>query len=407
MPEQVSSYRLEGVIGTGGMGIVYKALHTVFEEVVAIKAIFPELTLNPQLRARFVNEAKIQRRLEHPNIVQVREFLIDQGRYYIVMEFVEGETLAQRLSRLIHVGGSMSPKEALGIFGQALQGLGFAHARGVIHRDMKPSNIMLTPGGSAKLTDFGLARAVSLPGLTRAGAALGTPAYMAPEQIQGRKVDQRADIYSMGVTLYEMVAGRLPFERPRDSDNDFAVLTAQVNEPPPAPSDFAPIPGFLEIAILKALAKKPEDRYQSCEQFQAAIAPPGPVERKVYKPTWSKPVVLLADDDEYICELVTEVLSQDGYRVVSVTSGTAAVERAPSLAPDLALLGVRMPGMGGVEAALEILRFSPDTKIILLTEQASEAELRRLKANGFDVPNVIAPFKISYLRAVVAGTVWH
>lgn len=407
MPEQVSTYRFEGVIGSGGMGIVYKAVHTVFDEVVAVKAIFPELTLNSQLRARFVNEARIQRRLQHPNIVQVREFLIDQGRYYIVMEFVEGETVAQRLSRLKDVGNPMSPKEAVGIFRQALQGLGFAHARGIIHRDIKPSNIMLTLGGMAKLTDFGLARAVGIPRLTRVEAALGTALYMPPEQIQGRKVDHRADIYSLGVTLFEMVAGRVPFEVPRDAENEFAVLTAHVNQPPPSPSQFAPVPGFIETAVLKALAKSPEDRYQTCEQFQAAIMPPRLPESRVIKPARPKPVLLLADDDENICELLSECLSQDGYRVISVISGTAAVERARSLPPDLALLGVRMPGMGGVEAAMEILSFSPETKIILLTEQASEVELRRLKPQGLAVPNIIAPFKLSYLLAVVADTIWQ
>jgi serine/threonine-protein kinase len=270
MPEQISSYRLESELARGGMGIVYRGVHTVFEEVVAIKAIFAELTLNPELRARFVNEAKIQRRLQHPNIVQIREFLIDQGRFYIVMELIEGETLAERLKRL---GAPLLAKEALEIFRQALQGLGFAHAQGVIHRDMKPSNIMLTREGAAKLTDFGIARAVGVPGLTRTGTVLGTPAYMAPEQIQGHQVDQRADIYSLGVTLYEMVTGRVPFEKPKDSDSDYQVLRAHIEEPPLPPSRLvATIPAFVEAAILKAMAKRPDERFASCEEFEAALA---------------------------------------------------------------------------------------------------------------------------------------
>ncbi len=271
MPEQISSYRLEGKIARGGMGIVYRGLHTVFEEVVAIKAIFPELTINPELRERFLNEAKIQRRLQHPNIVQIREFLIEQGKFYIVMEFIEGETLSGHLKRL---GGPMPANEALGIFGQALAGLGFAHAQGVVHRDIKPSNIMLTRDGAAKLTDFGIARALGSTKLTRTGTALGTPAYMSPEQIQGTKLDHRTDIYSMGVTLYEMLTGRLPFERPKDSDSDFPILAAHIGQPPPSPRQFAPsIPPFLESAVLKALAKKPEERFASCEEFQASLAP--------------------------------------------------------------------------------------------------------------------------------------
>lgn len=270
MAEQISSYRLEGELARGGMGIVYRGVHTVFDEVVAIKAIFPELTLNTELRERFVNEAKIQRRLQHPNVVQIREFLIEQGKFYILMEFIEGETLAQRLKRL---RTPMPLNDALEVFRQALAGLGFAHSHGVIHRDIKPSNILLTRDGVAKLTDFGIARAVGAGQLTRTGTVLGTPAYMSPEQIQGLKMDSRTDIYSMGVTLYEMFAGRVPFERPQDSDSDFAVLAAHINEQPPTPCRFASsIPAFVESAILKALAKQPVDRFSTCEEFQAALA---------------------------------------------------------------------------------------------------------------------------------------
>jgi len=290
MLEQVSSYRLESELARGGMGIVYRGVHTVFDEVVAIKAIFPELTLNPELRARFVTEAKIQRRLQHLNIVQIREFLIDQGRYYIVMEFIEGETLAERLKRL---AAPLPANEALAIFRQALQGLGFAHAQGIIHRDMKPSNIMLTREGVAKLTDFGIARAVGVPGLTRTGTVLGTPAYMAPEQVQGHQVDNRTDIYSLGVTLYEMVAGRVPFEKPRDSDSDYHVLRAHIEEPPLPPSRLvATIPPFVEAAILKAMAKRPEERFSSCEEFEAGLVPPElPLTKRVIPA--SRPSVVL------------------------------------------------------------------------------------------------------------------
>jgi serine/threonine-protein kinase len=269
MPEQVSVYRLEEEIAHGGMGIVYRGVHTVFDEVVAIKAIFPELTLNPELRERFLNEAKIQRRLHHPNIVQIREFLIDQGKFFIVMEFIEGETLANHLRRR---GQPMTTGEAVELLQQALEGLGFAHAQGVIHRDIKPSNIILTREGVAKLTDFGIARAVDSVKLTRTGTALGTPAYMSPEQIQGVKLDHRTDIYSMGITLYEMLTGRVPFERLTNSDSDFNVLVAHINQTPPPPSRLAPgIPPFLEAAILKALEKAPANRFASCQEFQAAL----------------------------------------------------------------------------------------------------------------------------------------
>jgi len=271
MPDQISSYRLEGEVARGGMGIVYRGVHTVFQEVVAIKAIFPELMLSQDLRDRFLNEARIQRRLQHPNVVQIREFLTEQDRFYIVMEFIQGETLTQHLSQL---GRPMTTSEAVVIIRQALEGLGFAHARGVIHRDIKPSNIMLTREGVAKLTDFGIARGLDTAKLTRTGMALGTAAYMSPEQIQGAKLDHRTDIYSMGITLYEMLTGRVPFERPKDSDSDFPILTAHTSQPAPPPRQFAPsISPCLEAAILKALAKQPKDRFQTCGEFQAVLGP--------------------------------------------------------------------------------------------------------------------------------------
>jgi len=269
MPEQVSSYRMEEEIARGSMGIVYRAVHTVFEEIVAIKAILPELTLNPELRQRFLNEAKIQRRLEHPNIVQIRKFLIHQEKLYIVMEFIEGETLADRLRRL---GRPMPVSDVILIFRQMLEGLGFAHSQGVIHRDIKPSNIMLTGQGVAKLTDFGIAHALGTANFTRMGKALGAPAYMSPEQIQGAQLDHRTDLYSLGILLYEMLAGRVPFEHPQDADSDYAVLTAHINQAPTPPSHWVPnIPPPLEAATLKALEKRPENRFASCEEFQAGL----------------------------------------------------------------------------------------------------------------------------------------
>jgi serine/threonine-protein kinase len=272
MPQQVSSYRLEDEIARGGMGIVYRGVHTVFDEVVAIKAIFPELTLNPELRERFLNEAKIQYKLQHPNIVQLREVLIEEGKYYIVMEYIEGDTLAHSLR---HLGRPMAECEAIPIFRQALEGLGFAHAHGVIHRDIKPSNIMLTREGVAKLTDFGIARALGAAKLTRTGTALGTPAYMSPEQIEGTKLDQRTDIYSMGIMPYEMLTGRVSFERAKDSDSDFPILVAHIHQTPPLPSQWIPeISPSFEAAILKALAKTPEARFGSCQEFNAALALP-------------------------------------------------------------------------------------------------------------------------------------
>jgi serine/threonine-protein kinase len=267
MTEQVSSYRLEEEIARGSTGIVYRGVHTLLDEIVAIKAISPELTLNPELRQRFLNEAKIQRRLEHPNVVPMRKFLIEKEKLYIVMEFIDGGTLAQHLRQLRR---PMTVSEVILIFRQMLEGLGFAHSQGVIHRDVKPSNILLTRLGVAKLADFGIAHTLGAARLTR--KALGNPAYMSPEQIQGAKLDHRTDIYSLGIILYEMLTGRVPFEHPEDSDSDYGVLSAHINEAATTPRHWAPeIPPFLEAAILKALEKRPEDRFASCREFQEGL----------------------------------------------------------------------------------------------------------------------------------------
>ena len=186
------------------------------------------------------------------------------------MEFVKGKTLAEHLREL---GQPMPASEAIPIFRQALEGLEFAHAQGVIHRDIKPSNIMVTREGVAKLTDFGIAHAVDTRRLARdRKPILGTPEYMSPEQIQGMEPDHRTDIYSMGITLYRMLTGRVPFERPKDSGSYSPVLSAHIKQPPVPSSRWVPeISPLLEAAILKALAKRPEDRFASCQEFQAAI----------------------------------------------------------------------------------------------------------------------------------------
>lgn len=271
MSTQVSSYRLESEIGRGGMGIVYRGVHVFFEEVVAVKVISPVLTRDPELLERFTKEAKLQRQLQHPNIVQVREFLVEQGTYYIVMEFIDGETLETRLNR---IRKPMSIEEALNIFSQTLAGFGFAHSQDIIHRDIKPSNIMLTLQGVVKLTDFGIARMMRSGHLTQtpSGTVLGTPAYMSPEQILGKKVSVQGDIYSMGITLYQMLTGRVPFERPKDADSDYPILEAHIHQAPVPPRRLVPsIPASLEGVILKALAKQPEDRFHSCSEFLGAL----------------------------------------------------------------------------------------------------------------------------------------
>lgn len=261
----IGNYRITEEIGSGGMGRVYKAIHLALDRVVAIKMIHPHLVGDPGVVNRFYREAKIQARLNHPNIVTVYDFLEIESGCFIVMEYVHGESLGKVLSKQ----GAFETHIAIPIFRQILDGIRYAHLKGVIHMDIKPNNFILTPR-FVKTTDFGIAQIICDTGLNAGKAAVGTPKYMSPEQILGEKTDHRTDIYSLGVTLYEMLTGRLPFNS--DSGSDLEIRRGHIELPPLLPSSIRPeVSGEIEKAILKALSKRPEDRFQSIDEFILAI----------------------------------------------------------------------------------------------------------------------------------------
>jgi serine/threonine protein kinase len=272
---EIGCYRILDKLGQGGMGVVYKALDTGLDRMVAMKVLNPDLSKNPELVTRFQSEAKAQANLNHTNLATLYAFLVHDGTAIMVMEFVEGETFAQIIRRR----GPIPEREAIPIFMQALLGIGYAHRAGIIHRDIKPSNLMMNKNGIVKVMDFGIAKVMGARGLTRTGAQLGTLAYMSPEQIQNRNVDIRSDIYELGITLYEMLTGHLPFE----GDSEFQVMQDQVFKPPPLPSIVYPYIGKgIENVILKSIEKEPDRRFQTVEQFGAALEHP---ESLVYTPT--------------------------------------------------------------------------------------------------------------------------
>ena len=265
--QQIGDFQIVQKLGEGGMGVVYKAVDVHLGRPVAIKMLAAGLTDNPELLQRFQSEARAQANLSHTNLATLYAFLVDQGNAYMVMEFVEGETFDQIIRR----NGPINLREAIPWFKQALLGIGAAHRVGIIHRDIKPSNLMLNRQGIVKVMDFGIAKAVGTRGLTRTGMQLGTLAYMSPEQIQNRNVDVRSDIYSLGVTLYEMLSGHVPFE----SDSDFQVMHDHVNTPPPPMTRYFPYaPQELEGVVERALAKNPDERFQTVEEFGAALEHP-------------------------------------------------------------------------------------------------------------------------------------
>jgi len=252
-------YEIIEELGRGGMGVVYKAVDNKLKRTVALKFLPFEWTYDPQAKERFVREAQAAAVLDHPNICTVHEIDEADDRMFISMAFIEGESLKTKID-----GGPLKIDEALDFGMQVAEGLREAHKKGVIHRDIKSANIMVTEGGQAKIMDFGLARVRGGTLLTKEGMTMGTIAYMSPEQARGETVDHRSDIWSLGVVLYEMLAGRLPFQ----GEHDQAVIYAILKEKPQPLSSVRPeIPASVEQVVGKAMEKKPEDRYQSLEEL--------------------------------------------------------------------------------------------------------------------------------------------
>jgi serine/threonine protein kinase len=222
---EIGNYRILEKLGEGGMGVVYKAVDVNLDRTVAIKALNTELSGNPELEQRFRAEAKAQGNLNHTNLATLYALLIENGRPWMVMEFVEGETFEHMVQRR----GPIPSEEAIPLFRQALLGIGYAHRMGIVHRDIKPANMMLNPQGIVKVMDCGIAKVLSARGVARTGTQIGTALYMSPEQFLNRGVDVRSDIYSLGVTLYEMLTGKVPFS----ADSDYQIMTDHVNTPPP------------------------------------------------------------------------------------------------------------------------------------------------------------------------------
>jgi hypothetical protein len=261
---EIGNYRILEKLGEGGMGVVYRAVDVNLDRTVAIKALNTELSGDAELEQRFRTEVKALGNLNHTNLATLHTLLIENGRPWMVMEFIEGETLAQLVQRR----GPIPSEEAISLFQQALSGIGYAHRMGILHRDIKPGNIMLNREGVVKVMDCGIAKALSARGVARTGAYLGNPLYMSPEQFLNRGLDSRSDIYSLGVTLYEMLTGKVPFS----ADSDYQIMADHVNTPPPLLTSIFPyVPKGVERAALKALEKNPDARYQNAQEFGAAL----------------------------------------------------------------------------------------------------------------------------------------
>jgi serine/threonine protein kinase len=266
--QTLGKYRVLEPLGRGGMARVYRAYHPQLDRYVAVKVLRSDLVDDEEFLARFRREAQAVAALRHPNIVQVYDFDVQDGLTYMVMELLAGDTLKARLNdHRIH-DEQMPWGDIVRITLDVMDGLAYAHNEGMIHRDVKPANIMLTRHGQAVVTDFGIAQMVGSTQLTAAGALMGTLNYIAPEQGLEGHSDARSDIYSMGIVLYEMLTQRTPF----DADTPLAILMKHLRDPLPLPCQVNPdIPEPLERVVLKALAKDPDDRYQSAEEMAHAV----------------------------------------------------------------------------------------------------------------------------------------
>ncbi len=270
---RLGRYLIVERLGGGGMGVVYKAQDTELHRTVALKVLPPHLCRQPDYLSRFRAEAQAQARLNNPFVTQLYSLLELPAGEVLVLEYSEGQTLEQRLKS----GGPLPPAEAVRIFDQALRAVEHIHDVGIVHRDLKPGNIFLTRDGRVKLMDFGVAKIMDQPDLSTQRTMVGTLLYIAPEQINGHTTDFRSDVYTLGVSLFEAVTGRLPFER----RSDYALMHAHVQERPPSPKDFQrSIPPALEGVILKAIEKDPERRFQSVAEFRKTLIKLGLVERR-------------------------------------------------------------------------------------------------------------------------------
>jgi CheY-like chemotaxis protein len=401
----IAGYRIEERIGRGGMGVVYRAEHLNLQRRAAIKIIAPDLAESEGFRERFTREARIAAALQHPNIVTVYDAGEVDGLLYLAMQYIQGEDLAA----ILRADGRLRPYRAIDVCRQVASALDAAHAMGLIHRDVKPANVLIE-GRNAFLTDFGLTKRLdgTHAQLTRAGDVVGTIHYVAPEQIEGRKVSARSDVYSLGCLFYHCLAGQVPFAL----ETDVAVIYAHLSEEPPKLSELrAELPEGLDAVMAKALDKSPDRRFPSCGDMisaaRAVIDAAGPLsetipprstglgalpsaptpEVRVAAEAARRPRVLLGGLDDHT-RAVARVALGDRVDVLEAPAGATA-DRAREQRPDLVILDWAGSGAAGI-AALRDDALTRDAKVLLLVDYG-EGSRREVVAAGAD-DRLAAPF---------------
>jgi tRNA A-37 threonylcarbamoyl transferase component Bud32 len=376
VPEKLGKYKIIEEVGRGGFATVYKAVDTTLDRTVALKSLEPRLLREPTFAERFQREAKLAANLKHPNVVIIHEFGWEAGTAYMAMEFLEGRTL----KKVILEEGALSSRRIVNIVGQIASAMDYAHERGLVHRDIKPSNIMVEADDHVTVMDFGIAKAATLTGLTTTGQIFGTPEYMSPEQAEGvEEPDARSDIYSLGVVVYEMLTGKVPFS----GTTPLSIMLSHANKPPPQPSQINPdVSPALEAVLLKALAKKPEDRYSRAGELSRALAEAFEAAAGVEAPT-AVPVIPEETTEAFEAAARVEaptavpVIPEDTTEAFEAAAGVEAPTAVPVIPEDTT---EAFEAAAGVEAPTDVFAIPEET-----TEVVEEPERLRCAKCGAEL----------------------
>jgi DNA-binding NarL/FixJ family response regulator/tRNA A-37 threonylcarbamoyl transferase component Bud32 len=402
-------YQVLQLIGEGSTAAVYRATDERLGRNVAVKVLLPNV--RETTRKRFMQEAHAAAQLNHPNIMAMYDVEEEGDRPFLVLEYVEGHPLSKFVP---------SPPETLVRLGaQVARALHYAHEKGIVHRDIKPANIMVTHEGQIKIMDMGLAISKETQRVTAHGMVIGTPAYLSPEQAQGQNLDPRTDIYSLGIVLYEMATGKLPF----NSDDIASLLLQQVKSAPPAMGLYVPgFPSALEAVILKALEKQTARRFQTAAQMAEALEAAlneSALGEEIGGPPRSTRVssstertrtlrIMLADDHTLLRQTLAGMLESSGNYVVVAQAGNGetALEKVLAVQPDLLLLDLNMPGRNGLEILPEIRKRAPQVKVMVLTGREEDVYIvraLRAGAHGYMLKSADQEELLSSVEKVMSG----